>query len=363
MENQYDIKALEALLEKAGKLTSTPVEETLFSIGGRGYYENPTSDILAFFLRPDGEHGLGTLFMEALLDSMPRVGNSFPVFEGALEHFTVDRERDTGGGGRIDFLMRGHDWVMLIENKIYHTQNNPFDDYERFGKAEASGKALHLVILSPSGNSPTKEWCGISYETYCAKLKSRLGEFFIDARFSKWHLFAREFVIHIENELYAKSMNEEQIRLIEENQSEIAQLQKMKENYRVFLTARLRMIMVSFFDEEQIRIKDERWALRCHSEAWGQSDIAWYYHETKFELYLSIYLEDPSCEQIEKLERELDAICPMDDSQEGAWRVWCTRDAVPSRQEGEEILRKFIEALNLLFPHRKKPIEDAAMNQ
>lgn len=365
MSKLSSIDCFRSLFEAVRKLPLAEPENTIFSSGGRGYYENPTSDLLAFFLRPDGPHGLGKLFMEALLDSIPPQETHCKgrtLFMGTIDHFSVEREKDTGGGGRIDFLLRGRDWVMLIENKIYHTQNNPFEDYERFGREVASGADLHLVILSPSGRSSATGWQGVSYEAYCAKLKERLGARFLNAEFSKWHLFAREFVIHIENELYAKSMNEEQIRLIEEYQSEITHLQKLKDDYRVFLISRLREIMSRFFEEDQIRIKDERWALRCRSEDWGQTNIAWWYSDMpKVEPNLSIYMEEPSDGQSASLENALNGICRMESWSEGRWRAWKTVAGFKSREEAEVVFAKLVESLNAIFPHQEKPIEGAAI--
>lgn len=37
------------LLDKLKGVTLKPIEKTVFSIGGRGHYENPVSDVLAFF--------------------------------------------------------------------------------------------------------------------------------------------------------------------------------------------------------------------------------------------------------------------------------------------------------------------------
>jgi len=43
-------------------------EKTFFDVGARGHYENPTTDLLAFFIDPDEEHGLGDCFLRALLE-------------------------------------------------------------------------------------------------------------------------------------------------------------------------------------------------------------------------------------------------------------------------------------------------------
>jgi len=50
-----DIAKTQKLIDTFLALPVPPEPElTIFSIGGRGYYENPTTAILAFFCNPDG---------------------------------------------------------------------------------------------------------------------------------------------------------------------------------------------------------------------------------------------------------------------------------------------------------------------
>ena len=106
---------IEKLLVEVKAFIQPVKERTLFSLGGRGYYENPASDLLAFFLRPEAEHGFGSLFLQAFLDCM-QVSSRDLSFTGV----TVSRETQTKEGNRIDLVIQGPDWVLLIENKVYH---------------------------------------------------------------------------------------------------------------------------------------------------------------------------------------------------------------------------------------------------
>ena len=54
------------LIKEVTKIKLPDLEKTIFSIGGRGHYENPTSDILAFYLDPEAEHQLGSLVLDSL---------------------------------------------------------------------------------------------------------------------------------------------------------------------------------------------------------------------------------------------------------------------------------------------------------
>src|SRR5690606_39673389 len=48
--------------------------------------------------------------------------------------------------------------------KIYHHQNNPFDDYVEYAKTRSKGKTILGLILSISGKSEAQNWLGISYQ-------------------------------------------------------------------------------------------------------------------------------------------------------------------------------------------------------
>jgi len=122
---------------------------------------------------------------------------------------TVSREERTEEGKRIDIVVQSPDWVLLIENKINHIQNNPFEFYKKFGRSLPGGKKrLMMGILSPKGESVPKGWKPVSYQDYCAALRRRLVKEFFDHAYSKWVVFAREFILHFENELYQPIMND-----------------------------------------------------------------------------------------------------------------------------------------------------------
>ena len=59
------------LIKEVTKIELPDLEKTIFSIGGRGHYENPTSDILAFYPNdPEAEHQLGSLVLDSLFSAL-----------------------------------------------------------------------------------------------------------------------------------------------------------------------------------------------------------------------------------------------------------------------------------------------------
>ncbi|MEZ8695336.1 PD-(D/E)XK nuclease family protein, partial [Vibrio splendidus] len=170
------LSQFDQLLKKLKQLAPFEVAEpTIFSIGSKGYYENPTTDILAFFLDDKAAHGLGTLVLEALITSLPKSINDIDC---SLS-LPPEREVQTQKGKRLDLLLESDEWVMVIENKIYHEKNNPFSEYENFVYKQNSqrfqGKKKFLVILSLDGNIPKELmlWNGISYDSFVHSLKDK----------------------------------------------------------------------------------------------------------------------------------------------------------------------------------------------
>jgi len=257
---------LPALLSRARPFLPPPKETTIFGIAGRGYYENPASDLLAFFLLPNGEHGLKDLFLSTLLECLGR--NQLPTWET-----TVRREEQVKAGGRIDLLLIGADWCIVIENKIHSGLQNPLADYEAHARAFGKKEVL-FVVLSPEGISPGTQtnWKTVSYRDYCTALKKKMAVVFFECPFSKWHLFAREFINHMENELYEAGMTREQARFVEQNITELFAVQKLIELYPAYLCS---VVQAAF---TQISYPCEvlpNWAVIIRSPAkWGEASIA-----------------------------------------------------------------------------------------
>lgn len=91
-----------------------------------------------------------------------------------------EREVLTKTGKRIDLLLEGNDWVMVIENKIFHHQNNPFDDYMSFAQTGSrerfAGNKGVFVVLAPDNEPLPSGWQFVSYGNFITALKQQLAE-------------------------------------------------------------------------------------------------------------------------------------------------------------------------------------------
>ena len=75
------------LIKEVTKIELPDLEKTIFSIGCRGHYENPTSDILAFYLDPEAEHQLGSLVLDSLFSALIKTLETTP--EGKFDNQPV----------------------------------------------------------------------------------------------------------------------------------------------------------------------------------------------------------------------------------------------------------------------------------
>src|ERR1041385_7792226 len=95
---------------------SPKVNKGFLQVAGRGNLENVTSNILAFFLNPDEDHGLGSLVLESLLDLVCPGIDSQEYRPGDV---SVRREVCcVVSDGKLDILvsLRGH--LIGLENKV-----------------------------------------------------------------------------------------------------------------------------------------------------------------------------------------------------------------------------------------------------
>jgi hypothetical protein len=191
---QATAERINALFADMNRLPKRHAETTIFNIGGRGYYENATSDVLAFFLDPSREHGFKTAILESLLSAAGINGSDFEPLN------RPEREYPSSGGNRIDILVEGKNHVLVIENKIRHAAVNPFEDYEQTIRDKFRGKKALLVLLTYR-DEQVPGWSTARYQIVVNHLRERMGHLLMDRAYTKWPLLLREFVLTLEEEM------------------------------------------------------------------------------------------------------------------------------------------------------------------
>lgn len=252
-----------------------PPEVTLLSIGGKGYYEKPTTDVLAFFCDSSGSHGLGNLVINALFNSL--FGQ--PDFHDFTVISEPQREVRTPDGKWIDLLLEGNDWVMLIENKIFHHQNNPFIAYENYIKEHKrfAEKQPVFVVLSPTGDAPDG-WQGLSYKSLLESMKNELAQAFINQPLNKWLVLLRDFILHLEGIMSNPATPEETLDFVLTHLDEIRQAQEMKDQAVADFQREICKYLEENFPDKEVGYKTSNWSgfpvLRFYFEDWeSASDV------------------------------------------------------------------------------------------
>jgi hypothetical protein len=277
-----ELEALGALLAKVAEHTpaAAPRQKTFFSIGDRGHWETPASDVLAFFLNPHGEHGFGPLFLRAFFRCMKDVNADALDLESGIQVWV---EEYLLSGERIDLVLRAPGWILAIENKIYHGAVNDFVAYAKHVRDQVGyGRGVYLAVLAPD-DKKIQDWTPVTYRDYLKALEIALNEAFPNPPLSKWQFFARDFIDHLQNLLYPIRMKLDpgtaQFTLVEENLARIEELKQMSSDYNEFLVAELskRLAALKLPDRPPFTFKTGlSWALVCDSTRGEKWQLAFF---------------------------------------------------------------------------------------
>lgn len=128
-------------------LSMLPLEKkfNIFGLSRISQDELFASDVWAYFLDPNEQHGLKTIFLEALFKKILKDEYS-NEFSQKLKNIKVYREIATDhaeefSAGRIDIEVVGDFGVLVIENKINaSTKNNPWQSYYEKAKRNLDSK-------------------------------------------------------------------------------------------------------------------------------------------------------------------------------------------------------------------------------
>ncbi|AEX21551.1 PD-(D/E)XK nuclease family protein [Vibrio sp. EJY3] len=198
-----DIEQLKVLLDKFRNLPETDKEKTIFDIGTRGHFENPISDVLAFFCSSEEQHGMGNLVGNSISGLITnKLNRDLPQSSRPV---SASREVATEQGKRLDLVLEYDEYLIIIEAKVNHSQVNPFDEYERYGDKLGAGygKDAFYAVLSPSGNVDDQltnhRWAGISFNELKTAVSENLHTYFMDKPLDKWVFVLRDFLLHLEN--------------------------------------------------------------------------------------------------------------------------------------------------------------------
>ena len=179
------VQKYENILLKAQQYKMPEREMTIFDTALKNHHENPITELLAFFLDPNGKHNLGDSFYNGFIASI-KASEKYQDFDfgGFLN---LSTQQITDNGKFIDLWFETDTALVIVEVKVYHDQNNPFKDYVTWGKKklkELNGKnkkdlslqkELITIVFCPNGECYTDGWLGLSYRNLTTEVKNQLG--------------------------------------------------------------------------------------------------------------------------------------------------------------------------------------------
>jgi hypothetical protein len=354
MSPTQPLTELAQFLEKAEAFIRPKREETLLSVMGMGHYENPLSDLLAFFLKPQAEHGLGLLFLKSFLSCIKA---DLQITEPS--GISVHREAQTLDSKRPDFIIQGSTWLLMIEHKVWHGQNNPFASYEDLAKTlSGDQKQVLYAVLSPHGGSVRKNWLPVSYPQFTASLRTALNQHLLHAPATKWTLLAEEFLLHINTHILPAqtSMTYEEAAFVEQHQASVDQVERMAQQYREFLDTEVKRSLQAAMPGLEFSTKGERWdsdswAIRAYcGTRWNQCNVViWNSRNASGQgFYVSIYVNERHTEARK-------AFPDLHTWPEGKWQGFRLNQSLPTREEGMRELVSRAQQLSSLFPQLTPP--------
>jgi hypothetical protein len=237
MQLESDLNWMSQLLSD---LPEAPINrKNLIEIAGYPNREAVNSNLLAFYLDENEEHGFGRLFLNSILDLLEEKGSlEFPRhrFEGG---YTVEREVSTAKSKRIDIVVRpeasegegvNSSWALIIENKIFSSVYNPFEEY--WSSIEADMKFGVVLSIKPENLDLLRDnglnFVNILHIDLVKKVLSNLPSTYMNM--DQAHMmFLREYIANVkshyrnENEMYNLDLS---LRLFHKKRKEIEGFKK-----------------------------------------------------------------------------------------------------------------------------------------
>lgn len=216
------IDQFHVLLAAFKELPPTPQRDpTTLELSGYPHLENVYSNILAFFLDPEREHGFGPLFLESLLS----VAECKATIQDG-EEVEVNREEITKTRKQIDLVISTDTLIVGIENKIYNPLHNDFEDYGRHIDERANGRCKCKILLGlnlPEGDRELSGFKPITYQDYFDEVLRRIGPTLIGSS-DRYRQFALEVIETVKHLTEGSAMKPEMLDFFQEYEENVGLL-------------------------------------------------------------------------------------------------------------------------------------------
>ena len=230
-----DITDLTKILLEFQKVPKSARARTFLEISGYPHYENVCSNILQFYLDPHNEHGLKDL----VLNSLIQLADKDFHFECDFEKIEVDREMQTLSGNRLDLLITTENYVIGIENKVFHFLNNDLEDYSKTVRNKEGQKKAINIILSLNRLSKEKDieranahnFKTITYEDLFKNIRKNIGNYLSHSK-PTYFIYLVDFMKSIENLKPSTMDNKKLWKFFHDNMENVQELTNLFNSYK-----------------------------------------------------------------------------------------------------------------------------------
>jgi hypothetical protein len=227
---------------------------TFLEIARLPHLENVWSNILAFYINPNNEHGLSELILNSFFDAINE--HSKPNSSKILQ---VDTEYQTVSGKRIDIVVIADNFILGIENKVDAGLYNDLKDYSETIDILAHPQNLptYKILLSKYRNDLSKGYgfVNIIYTDLIKSIKRNIGKH-ITYSDTKYLMFLFDFLKTIENNIDTHNMedNPDIVNFFHNNIEKISRLVQFHDKLNHDLVRKLDIIH-NAVKRDEIRIK------------------------------------------------------------------------------------------------------------
>lgn len=321
LEDQL-IQKYENILLKAQQYKAPEREITIFDTALKSHHENPITELLAFFLDPNEKHSLNSGFYDGFIEAIKQ-HEKYSEFEFG-EVLEVVTQQITDKGKFIDLWLETDTALIVVEVKVYHTQNNPFKEYLSWANKKLKDinktkqetgieKKLVPLVFSPNGYTNIEGWLGLSYSDFTTQLKQTLGMQIINNPLNKWGVFARDFLLHLDSFNESLETDMESLKFVIDNIQKIQELVDLRENvYREIIDHVNNALQIALGEEYEPYVRRHTWsgtpALRFIGNNWKDwSDTVLNLHINRSPMSCSInmYIQNPTDEIMKNVKIQL----------------------------------------------------------
>jgi|SRR5690554_133173 len=221
-------------------------QDTFFSATMMQRREDLWTNIYAFFLNKELQHGFEDLFIKSFIEVINlKKSNVSPI--NLQESYNLEREIFTAKGNRIDLIIKDRNTAIIIENKVGHILDNDLQDYYDSVKGYKKIGVVLSIQKYSSLELNNRHFISITHEELIQNIYRNYLK--LDKTTDKYSIFFEEFYKNVINE--SKTINMDQIDFYLRNTEKVNKIIDVKKQYDLHIIKQINDLKV-FYEEEFI---------------------------------------------------------------------------------------------------------------